>query len=91
MIISSFRMTLEELYEITEDFFTKTEDEKNQYINIFSKIFLDMMRDPDVDYIILIEHLDSIIKRAEDNEMFEASHIFLQVKNKVIDIKTNEL
>jgi len=89
MNISYFIMSLDDLYELTEDFFNRTEDEKNNCIDNFSNIFMDMMIDPDIQYWVLIEHLDSIIKRAEDNEMFEASHIFLQVKNKLMEIKRN--
>jgi hypothetical protein len=78
-------MNISELNELTEDFFNRTEEEQNNCIENFSNIFLDMMEDPDLDYVLLIQHIESIIKRAEEEEMFETSHIFLQVKKNLID------
>lgn len=78
-------MTLIYLNEFTEDFFNKSKEEQEEHIENFYEIFSEMSEDETTDKRILLIHLDRIIERAEQNEMFEISHIFLNVKNKLIN------
>lgn len=78
-------MTLIYLNEFTEDFFNKSKEEQEEQIENFYEIFSEMSEDETTDKRILLIHLDRIIERAEQNEMFEISHIFLNVKNKLIN------
>lgn len=76
-------MKIIDLTELTEDFFRRTEEEKINCIDNFYNLFKEMYEDPEYDNDLINQHIDNVIKKSEEDEVFELSHIFLQVKNRL--------
>lgn len=83
-------MKIVDLSELTGDFFNRTEEEKLNCIENFYGLFNELLDDPDYDNDLILEHINQIITSSADEEAFELSHIFLQVKNKIEENKMKD-
>jgi len=76
-------MKIIDLTELTEDFFRRTDEEKINCIDNFYNLFVELLEDPEYDNNLIRQHIDNVIKKSEEDEVFELSHIFLEVKKRL--------
>lgn len=76
-------MKIIDLTDLTEDFFQRTEEEKINCIDNFYNLFVELLQDPEYDNELVLQHIDNVIRKSEEDEAFELSHVFYQVKKRL--------
>lgn len=77
-------MNMEDLIELTKDYFNKTTMEKEL---IHQKVLSDIMiiiQENELNILQVEQKLNELIQNSSDNEDYEVSELFLKVKEKIL-------